>query len=255
MPNLSKKGKLQFHSKDTLSLSSSGSGSFLKSLGRDGLLKILESSGIEYLNIFGTRDFNSGFCDPVRLGYLHHRKKDCIFDVFRRESLSISNASILEDVNGYLDMYYPDESRAAVQQNESLFPKYGITDLNAFCSYEFLEKSLRNNSAEIFKFRLKNKKVRVYNKEVETMENGLNSISFELNAFNLIKLTDNIKMFVTNAKETAIYRYGPDSEKWNLEQFMKKIKILINEKCLKIMKEKPGISTFLLFIYLFINFN
>lgn len=240
MPNLNKKGKLQFHSMDLLSLTSSGSGSFLKSLGRDGLLKILENSGVEYINVLGTKDFNSKFCDPMRLGFLKHKQQDCVFDVFRRESLSIAHPSILEDVNGFLDMYYIDEARVAIENNETLFPKYGITDLNLFCSLEFLQNSLKKHSAEIFKFRLKRKKVKVYNKEIETLENGYNSFSFELNAFNLIKLTNNLKIIVSNAKETAIYRYGPDSDKWNLEQLLKKLKMLYDRRCKDLMEKDPG---------------
>lgn len=246
MPNLDKKGKLQFHSKDQLSMSSSGSGSFLKSLGRDGLLKILVSSGIEYINVLGTRDFNSKFCDPLRVGFMEHKKTECIFDVFRRESLSVKNPSILEDVTGALDMYYADQSRLAVEENESLFPKYGITDLNMFCTLEFLTSSLRNNSAEIFKFRLKKKNIKVYDKEVETIgSQGLNSLSFELNAFNLIKLTNNIKIFVTNAKEKAMFCHAPESIQWNLDQLLKKLKFLYDLRCKELNKD-PGIFIILL---------
>lgn len=240
MPNLTKRGKLQFYSKETLSMCSSGSGSFLKSLGRDGLLKILESSGVEYINILGTRDFNSKFCDPLRIGYMAHKKTDCIFDVFRRESKIVKNPSILESVTGNLDMYYPDQTRTIVEENESLFPKYGMTDLNMFCTLDFLQNSISNHSAEIFKFRLKKKKVRVYSKEFDSVEDlGLNSLSFELNAFNLIKLTDKVKMIVTNIKENAIYRYGPESPTWNLKQMLKQLKNLYDEKCKK-LDQDPG---------------
>lgn len=50
---------------------SSGSGVLLKSLNRDGLLKIMISSGIEFLNILGTSDLNSPIADPEYLGYLN----------------------------------------------------------------------------------------------------------------------------------------------------------------------------------------
>jgi UDP-N-acetylglucosamine pyrophosphorylase len=62
----------------------------MKSLSRDGLLKIMLQSGIEYLNILGTTDLNSPIADPEYLGYLNQSKKDFVVHAYRRENANIN---------------------------------------------------------------------------------------------------------------------------------------------------------------------
>jgi len=176
----------------------------------------MEGSGIEYLNVVGTRNLNSRACDPVSIGFLHHRKLDCTFEGFRRESMNFTFPTILEDSEEFMNMYYPNESMQANKENNSLFPKYGVIDLNMFLSLNHVKEVLKTQSAEIFKFRLKKKKVDSMKKLIKTnlegMNEPLNSYSFELNAFTLLKLTKNAKMIIRDSKEAVLYLASPASE-------------------------------------------
>lgn len=137
---------------------SSGSGSFLKSLGRDGLLKIMSSSGIEYLNILGTSDLNTPIADPEYLGYIDQTPNaDLLVHSYRRESAHVNYPTVLENKNGTLGMYYPEESLQASKQNNGLFPKYGLKDTNIFVKLSLLETCLKTQPAALFKYRIRSR--------------------------------------------------------------------------------------------------
>lgn len=229
MPNLDLKGKILFENPDRLSFCSSGSGAFLKSLNRDGLLKIMEGSGIEILNLVGTRNLNSRACDPVSIAFLHQKKLDCSFEGFRRESMNFMFPTVLEDSEEFLNMYYPHESVQANKENNSLFPKYGVIDLNMFIKLDHIKEVLKTYPAEIFKFRLKKKKVDSMKKLIKTnlegMNDPLNSYSFELNAFAIVKLTKNVKMVIRDSKEAVLYLSSPESEdKFSEKEMIEKMR-------------------------------
>ena len=245
MPNLNFKGKIIFTDQDNLSLCSSGSGAFLKSLGRDGLLKIMEASKIEYLNVVGTRNLTARICDPMALGYLVHKQLDILFETFRRESLNITNPTILEDPEGYLDMYYPEQSFKASQENDSLFPKYGMVDINMFATLGYVKTALKVHAAEIFKFRIKKKKINAWKKEVKTNfedADGLepNAFSFELNAFNLVKLTYKVKMLIRDADKEAVLFARKGIEDFNEKLLMNKLKQAYDKFCILMTGSNPS---------------
>jgi hypothetical protein len=183
----------------------------------------MEGSGVKYLNVLGTRNLNSRICDPVSIGFLHHRNLDMCFEGFRRESMHFSFPTILEDKNEFMDMYYPHESLSASKENNSLFPKYGVVDLNMFLSIDFLKSTISANVADLFKFRLKKKKVQAMKKQIKSNLEGildpLNGYSFEFNAFVLAKTTKNVKMLIRDAKEAVLY-LGSEGQKGFSEQEM-----------------------------------
>ena len=83
--NLNKRGKLQLKTVDKVSYASTGSGAFLKSLQRDGLLKIIKNAKVEVLQILGTNDLNPSIGCFKTLGYyMHHRAHvDVLFRAYR----------------------------------------------------------------------------------------------------------------------------------------------------------------------------
>jgi UDP-N-acetylglucosamine pyrophosphorylase len=143
-PVLNSHGKIQFNRKDKISLCSSGSGSFLKSLGRDGILEMMSSNGIEYLNVVGTTDLNTPTADPEYLGFLDQMQgKDMLVHAYRRESVHINHPTILENSSGRLGLFYPEESLEASKNNNALFPKYGLNDTNILVRLKFVQHCLR----------------------------------------------------------------------------------------------------------------
>ena len=245
MPNLDFKGKIIFSDQDNLSLCSSGSGSFLKSLGRDGLLKIMEASKIEYLNIVGTKNLTARLCDPMSLGFLEQQGLDVTFETFRRESLNITHPTILEDEKGFLDLYYPEQSLRASQQNDSLFPKYGVVDVNMFTTLEYVKKTIKFKSAEAFMFRLKRKKISAWRKEIKTNFEDTedfqpNGFSFELNAFNLVKLTQKVNMLIRDADKEAVLFPGKRGDAFNEQLLMNKLKQAYDKFCILMTGSNPS---------------
>lgn len=117
-------------------------------------------------------------------------------------------------------MFYPDESLQASQQNNGLFPKYGVMDTNIFVRIRFIQSCLKENSAELFKYRLRNRQnVNIYNSNLKMsgVDVPVNSFNFELSIFNLVKLARNIKVVLKTGQIPLLFTKGPqwprDNEK------------------------------------------
>lgn len=96
--NLNKRGKLLLKSVDKISYASTGSGAFLMSLNRDGLLKIIKNNKVEVLQVLGTRNLNPSIGDPLTLGYYMNNIShvDVVFQAYRNTEKKVpSYPSIL----------------------------------------------------------------------------------------------------------------------------------------------------------------
>lgn len=93
-------------------------------------------------------------------------------------------------------------------------PEFYAADCNIYITIQHLEELLKNKKAELSVYRKKNKHVKVYkdNLSMSYLSNELNSYSFEVNAFNLVKNAENCKMIIGDEKELVLFSNGPDSE-------------------------------------------
>ena len=67
-----------------MSLSSNGSGGFLNSLQKEGLLSTIKESGLSYISIVNPSNLLSNFADPTIIGMMKNSKNGVFLDSIRR---------------------------------------------------------------------------------------------------------------------------------------------------------------------------
>jgi hypothetical protein len=77
--------------------------------------------------------------DPEYLGFLDQQPMtDVLLHAYRRESVHVNHPTVLENKDGNINMFYPDESLDASKRNNGLFPKYGLKDVNMFFRLKYI---------------------------------------------------------------------------------------------------------------------
>lgn len=244
MPNLNRKGKIQLEELCKISLCSSGSGGFLKGLHKQGLMKILKKTQVDYLNIFNTNNVNLSLVDPFVIGLMTTSKNDneetngkeieVITEVFKKETTKIEYPIILQNSEGGVEMLYPEETLKAMKIDGALFPKYESLDLNFFTTTKFLAKLLDKKGPELFKYRLKKKKdLKTYRTSVREsfVEGGMSYYSFELNVFNISKLSKNVKLILRGKEDVIMMKNEPGAPNFTEKEAIEKIKELATDHC------------------------
>jgi len=242
MPNLNQKGKIQLARRDLISMSTSGNGGYLKSLHKEGVLKILTKSKIEILNVVETLDLNSELTDPKTIGLMLKHNLNCTVDINQRTTTHLNFPTILQDMDGFINCYYPDESLSAMKQDGSLFPEFKLQNLNLFVSVDFMTKVLKENPAKLFKYRPRKRDVKIYNKSLKTacIDGGLSFFSFELNSFNLVGLSDNFRLILRDEEEVVLMVNEPGAPMWTERDAMKKLEEKWEGFVYDLLKEDKG---------------
>jgi hypothetical protein len=125
---------------------------------------------------------------------------------------------ILENSKGHLSLFYPEETLTASQQNNGLFPKYGIRDTNIFTSMQFIQHKLKTESAALFKYSLRERPdASIYNSNLglSKIDRTIPNFNFELNVFNLVKLSNNYTILLKTGQKPMLYHKGPEYPKDN----------------------------------------
>ena len=135
MPNLNQRGKIQLSGPEKISMCSSGSGGFLKSLHKFGVLKILEKTDIQVINLVSSKDLNPRIADPKLVSLLTQTLKtstvsseipsrpttECLIDGTKRNSSYLIFPTLLQEQDtGKINSYYPDESLKIVKRERGL---------------------------------------------------------------------------------------------------------------------------------------
>lgn len=126
---------------DKISFASTGSGAFLKTLQKDGLLNVIKNAKVEILQILGIRDLNPAIGDFKSLGYYINQRThvDVLFRGYRNLGPKIPDyPSILQTLDGRADLYYPDEAIKASNFNNGLIPQFYTTDCNIYVTLDHL---------------------------------------------------------------------------------------------------------------------
>jgi UDP-N-acetylglucosamine pyrophosphorylase len=225
MPNLNQKGKIQLEKRDKLSMSSSGNGGFLKSLHKEGVLKILEKSKIELINVVETSDLECPLGEPRRLGLLLDGF-ECLVDVTKRTSTVLDFPTILQDDQARINCYAPNETLTAMKQDGTLFPTYKMMNLNCCFTMAFLKRSLKEHPAEVFKYRPRKRDVKIYNRSLNStcIDGGLSFFSFELNIFNLVRLCKRVLLVERDEEEMVVMINEPGAPNYTEKQALALLK-------------------------------
>lgn len=137
-------GRCYMESKSKLAISPDGNGGFYAALKAAGLYDIIQSSGIEWLNVFAVDNVLQRIADPVFVGAALQHGTPCAAKVVRKNSPS-ENVGVmcLEDGHPSIIEYYEltDEMRQAVDAAGRRVYDFGVI-LNYLFSIEALEETL-----------------------------------------------------------------------------------------------------------------
>jgi hypothetical protein len=154
-------------------------------------------------------------------------KVDVVYEGFKNleEKLPVY-PSLLQSLDGRIDMYYPDEALKASNFSNALIPKYYTVNCNIFITLGHLDKLISTRTADIFLYRRKNKNCRIYKPSLSMsgIDGGLNSFSFELNAFNLVRNAENCKMVIGNPQDYILMTQEVNSNRDTEKLAAKKMK-------------------------------
>ena len=234
----------------------SGSGGFLKSLHKYGVLKILEKTDIEVVNLVSTKDLNPRIADPKLISLLtecgNHRQTlegvpnrpttSCIVDVTERKSTYLIFPTILqEEDTGRFDFYYPDQSLKIMKRERGLVTDYELLALNMFFTLKHLKYCLSKHTADVFRYRQKRKNVKIYNTKLDSayVDGGLGYFSFELSAFNLFNLSEDSLIAVKPKHHSILYLNEPGAPVYSEKYAVKKLMRLIDKK-VEALDMEPG---------------
>ena len=122
-------GKILLSSKHRVAFSPNGNGGWYSSLVNSGLSDVLNSEGIEWLNIFGVDNVLQRICDPVFIGATVMEGSNCGAKVVRK-TCPEERVGVLCSVDGKPDIieYYelPDKIASQKDKNGELKYPYGV---------------------------------------------------------------------------------------------------------------------------------
>jgi len=217
MPKVDRSGRIIFSSKDRISLCSVGSGGLLHSLNSQGLLKIMKRSGIDILHMVGMNDLNCKMACPIHIGYMLHNRQEMLIDavLYIKPPKAGYPCFFASKLNGGTDIYYSEDIHIAQSNNSLLKPHYFSPDLSVFILLEFIESQLIASTESLSQFRAKNRSSKIlYPKQPNPRVHQIrpsNSYSFEINIFNLLRISSNYKITLRDEEQYAIYR-NPESK-------------------------------------------
>lgn len=204
------------------------------------LLHTWKIAKIEYLNIIDLKNISAKILDPFTIGLMIERGYDCISDAYERDPNSnlLTNPLIIENKFQYMDLYYPFEVQRALEfqhQNPEIY-KWESLHLNMYTSIDFLEQNLSQHTGKIFEYRIKQKTPTFDPKNTfSTFIPWLcKSFSFEINAYNLMRLT-NKTLLVKRNREDALMIKDTGNEQFESEIQTKSLKFFTN-----VLKKNPS---------------
>jgi hypothetical protein len=220
-------------------MASEGSGSFLSRIAQAKILNTWEKANIEYLNIIDLNNVNAKILDPFTIGLMIERGYDCISDAYEKDPNSdlIHNPMILENKFHYLDLYYPFEVERAIkfQHHTPEIFQWESLHLNMYTKVGFLINNLSKQTGKIFEYRIKQKNSSMQLNSFSSFIPWLcKSFSFEINAYNLMRLTNKTLLIKRNRSDVITH---PDkgNKNMNSEFQIKSLDFLT-----KVLKQSPS---------------
>jgi hypothetical protein len=155
------------------------------------------------------RNLNAKILDPLTIGMTIERGYDCVSDVYERDpnSKNYDNPLIMENKFHFLDMFYPFEVERALNfqyKNPEIF-KYESLHLNMFTTIAFIKETFKNHMGKVFEFRVKEKAAGDGSTQFsDHIPWVCKQFSFEINAYNLMRLTNKTLVIKRDRKNTIM---------------------------------------------------
>ena len=245
IPNINRKGKILVNSNNKISLSSNGSGGFLANLNKTRIFESWESADIRYLNITDLNNLNSNVADPISLGFMIKSGLKCVAEATKRKNKHVENPCFMQSNKDTISFHYPFEVINFTREGDFDLPLYECPHLNMFTTVGFLGDVLKNRTAELFKYRIKEKMV----PHIENSSLVFSKyqwlppcFTFEINAFNLMDLTVKSCLLVRDSMDCVILKVGESMGEgpFGEAEALKKLKELAEENFRTKLDLDPG---------------
>lgn len=143
-PACSFDGKIFLEKKYRVSMSPNGNGGWYSSLVGNGLRSVLQSEGVEWLNVYAVDNVLQRICDPAFIGATYLSGKNCSAKVVRKVNAD-EKVGVLCNIDGKPAVveYYeiPEELKNLRNENGELVYCYGVI-LNYLFRVDMLDKIL-----------------------------------------------------------------------------------------------------------------
>ena len=192
-PACSFDGKVLLSEKHLPALVPNGNGGWYLSLINSGYKKLLESEGVEWLNVYGVDNVLQKICDPVFIGATLKANVNCSSKVVNK-ACAEEKVGVLCKEDGvptvieYTDM--KDEYKNALDKNGKLKFRAGV-----ILNYLFSVKKLDKICNQTLPYHMAEKKVAYIKDGKLCSPEQPNAYKFELLAVDLIKLMGNCLAF------------------------------------------------------------
>ena len=205
----------------------------MHSLKTQGIIQNLKRTNIKVLQFANSNNLLQEFCDPFLIGHFVRKQYSSMVEGIvsttpEQQSMYPAIARSLSGTQG-LQLLYQHDIAKGKKINPSLNPRVFSPDLSVYFSVDFLEKTLASPPKSLSIFRQKLKNVKIYREEGDNLNpignlGGPNSMSFEINIFNLLGVSPKNVILVRDLSEYALYRKGKNAKEETLDQAVDKLK-------------------------------
>ena len=220
----------------------------MHSLKTQGIIQNLTRSNIKVLQFANSNNLIQEFCDPFLIGHFIRKQYSSMVEgiVSKGEDSPCPYPAIAKSLSGSqgLELLYPHDIAKGKRINPSLNPRVYSPDLSVYFSVGFLVKTMTTPPQSLSIFRQKLKDVKIYREDgdLTPMGNlgGPNSLSFEINIYNLLGVSPKNVILVRDASEYALYREGPNGKSETMQQAVSKLQKKMRVVLSNLLKKDIG---------------